>query len=134
MNVKGRCVILSRGFVAPPNACEGSRDRVPDGQFGSGSKRTTYAPETPLAPRQPVIIADIIPLHAPIFDRINRRTYRRRGVLRQFETASGWIESGERVAIGLVAELVRGAAILDIGVGGGRTAPLMADISANYRG
>jgi SAM-dependent methyltransferase len=80
------------------------------------------------------MIADIIPLHAPIFDRINRRTYRRRGVLRQFETASGWIESGERVAIGLVAELVRGAAILDIGVGGGRTAPLMADISANYRG
>jgi SAM-dependent methyltransferase len=55
-------------------------------------------------------------------------------VLRQFETASGWLEPGERVAIEHVADRVRGGAILDIGVGGGRTAPLMAELSANYRG
>jgi SAM-dependent methyltransferase len=75
-----------------------------------------------------------IPLRAPAFDRINQRTYRKRGVLRQFEAASGWLEPGERVAIEHVADAVRGGAILDIGVGGGRTAPLMAGLSWNYRG
>ena len=78
--------------------------------------------------------ADTFPLRAPDFDRINQRTYRRPGVLRQFGTASGWLEPGERMAIERVADAVRGGAILDIGIGGGRTAPLMADISANYRG
>lgn len=33
-----------------------------------------------------------------------------------------------------VAEFVRGGAILDIGIGGGRTAPLMTEISEDYRG
>jgi SAM-dependent methyltransferase len=80
------------------------------------------------------MMSDTIPLHAPDFDRINQRTYGRRGVLRQFETASGWLEPGERVAIEHVADAVRDRAILDIGVGGGRTAPLMAELSTNYRG
>ena len=79
-------------------------------------------------------MSDTIPLRAPDFDRINRRTYRKRGVLRQFETATGWLEPGERAAIAFVADAVRGGAILDIGVGGGRTAPLMAELSTNYRG
>jgi len=80
------------------------------------------------------MMTETIPLHAPDFDRINQKTYSKRGVLRQFETASGWLEPGERVAIEHVADAVRGGAILDIGIGGGRTAPLMAEISANYRG
>src|SRR5215813_6147962 len=77
---------------------------------------------------------DPIPLHKPIFDRVNLRTYRSCRVLRQFAAASGWLEPGERLAIQHVADAVRGGAILDIGVGGGRTAPLMAELSANYRG
>jgi SAM-dependent methyltransferase len=77
---------------------------------------------------------DTIPRTAPDFDRINQRTYRKPGVLRQFESATGWLEPGERIAIEHVAQAVRGGAILDIGVGGGRTAPLMAEISKNYRG
>jgi SAM-dependent methyltransferase len=79
-------------------------------------------------------MSETIPLRIPDFDRINQRTYRKRGVLRQFEIASGWLEPGERLAIEQVADAVRGGAILDIGVGGGRTAPLMAELSTNYRG
>jgi len=80
------------------------------------------------------MMTETIPLRIPEFDRINQRTYRKRGVLRQFEQASGWLEPGEQVAIDHVANAVHDGAILDIGIGGGRTAPLMANISANYRG
>jgi SAM-dependent methyltransferase len=77
---------------------------------------------------------DTIPYWAPYMDRINRGTWRRRGPLRQFGTASGWLEPGEQVAIEYVAPFVRDTPILDIGVGGGRTAPLLAALSADYRG
>lgn len=78
--------------------------------------------------------SDTIPHRAPYMDRINRGTWRRRGPLRQFGTASGWLEPGEQVAIEYVAPFVRDTPILDIGVGGGRTAPLLAALSADYRG
>jgi SAM-dependent methyltransferase len=66
--------------------------------------------------------------------RINRQAFQRRGVLRHFGLVSGWLEPGERAAILMVAEAVRGKAILDVGVGGGRTAPLLNEISTDYRG
>jgi len=75
-----------------------------------------------------------IPERLPAFDRINRRAYQQRGVLRQFGAASGWLEPGERLAVELVAEAARDAPVLDIGIGGGRTAPLLRQISADYRG
>jgi hypothetical protein len=53
------------------------------------------------------MITERVPLHIPALDRVNRRTYRRRGVLRQFATAGDWLEPGERVAIKLVAEAIR---------------------------
>ena len=77
---------------------------------------------------------DTIPYCAPYMDRINRGTWRRRGALRQFGTASGWLEPGEQAAIEYVAPSVRDTPILDIGVGGGRTAPLLTALSADYRG
>lgn len=67
-------------------------------------------------------------------DRINQAAYRRRAVLRQFATASGWLEPGEQAAVTSVAAEARGAPILDIGIGGGRTAPLMRAISEDYCG
>jgi SAM-dependent methyltransferase len=67
-------------------------------------------------------------------DRINRNAYRQRGVLRQFGSASGWLEPGERAAVLSAADAARDAPILDIGIGGGRTAPLMRAISLDYRG
>lgn len=80
------------------------------------------------------MIAAGAPLVSPDFDRINRRAYRKRGVLRQYEAASGWLEPGERRSIELVTPDVRGGAILDIGMGGGRTAPLLQSVSENYLG
>lgn len=68
------------------------------------------------------------------FDRVNRHTYQSRGVLRQLEAAAGWLEPGERLAFSLIAESVRAGAILDIGIGAGRTTPLMLAISGNYYG
>src|SRR5579871_1913400 len=78
--------------------------------------------------------ARTIPLHAPYLDRVNQRTWTRPHVLRQFEYASGWLEPGERLSIERVADAVRNEPILDIGVGGGRSAPLLAELSSNYRG
>jgi SAM-dependent methyltransferase len=65
---------------------------------------------------------------------LNRKAFQRRGVLRQYGSASGWLERGEQIAVLSVADAVRGAPILDIGVGGGRTAPLMQEISTDYCG
>jgi SAM-dependent methyltransferase len=67
-------------------------------------------------------------------DRINQAGYRQRGARRQFQDASGWLEAGEKVAVMSVATEALGAPILDIGVGGGRTTPLMRAISTDYRG
>ena len=68
------------------------------------------------------------------FDRVNLRTYGAKRVARQYRSAAGWLEPGEELAFLAVADDVRDGAILDIGVGGGRTAPLMLSFSADYRG
>ena len=49
---------------------------------------------------------------------LNRKAFQRRGALRRFGLASGWLERGEQIAVLSVAEAVRGAPILDIRVGG----------------
>lgn len=67
-------------------------------------------------------------------DRINRRTYASRGARRQYGGASGWLDAGERAALAHIADCVRGGSILDIGVGGGRTAPLLSQIASRYIG
>jgi SAM-dependent methyltransferase len=64
----------------------------------------------------------------------NRKVFQRRAVLRQYGSASGWLEPGEQAALLCVAEEARGAPILDLGIGGGRTAPLLNRISADYHG
>lgn len=75
------------------------------------------------------------PLFSGDLGRINRKAFQRRGVLRHFRLATGWLERGEQIAVlSVAAKLARGAPILDIGVGGGRTAPLMTEISSDYRG
>ena len=45
---------------------------------------------------------------------------------------NGWSDEGERVAIRRVATLARDQPILDIGVGGGRTLPLLRALSSDY--
>ena len=63
---------------------------------------------------------------------INRGTWTKQRTLRWFEQFEGWSDVGEEQAIKDVAPMVKGASILDIGVGAGRTVPLMLELSADY--
>jgi SAM-dependent methyltransferase len=72
-------------------------------------------------------------------DRINQRAFTSRRALHHFATLSGWIDPGEKAAIddarGRLASNPSGKLrILDIGIGGGRTVPLMLDMSHEYVG
>jgi SAM-dependent methyltransferase len=69
-----------------------------------------------------------------LFDKVNLRTYSARRVVRQSRKATGWLDAGEEAAFRFVAEFAKDKAILDIGVGGGRTAPLMLWLSQDYCG
>src|SRR5262249_13300728 len=75
------------------------------------------------------------PARSPKLDRINQRTYGSRRTVRQFANASGWLEPGARRAVDYaVAHAPCRGPVLDIGVGGGRTIPLMLEIGTEYRG
>jgi SAM-dependent methyltransferase len=65
---------------------------------------------------------------------INRRTWSNPLSRRDYRKSSGYINEGERIAIGLGRERASGGRILDIGVGGGRTAGLLRDVSGDYTG
>ncbi len=65
-------------------------------------------------------------------DQINRRTWRSWGARRWFGTGNDWTDPGEAAALARVAQEVAGQPILDIGVGGGRTVPLLTAISHDY--
>jgi hypothetical protein len=83
--------------------------------------------------RRRVMVAYAVPLFTPQLDRINRNAYERRSALRMFGDASGCLDEGERVAVQLVADAACAAPILDIGIGGGRTAPLMRSMLRRSR-
>jgi SAM-dependent methyltransferase len=65
-------------------------------------------------------------------DAINRRAWSDASTVRWFRKLEGWTDEGERAALGSVADEVRGGPILDLGVGGGRTVPLLRAISRDY--
>jgi SAM-dependent methyltransferase len=65
-------------------------------------------------------------------DRINQQTWRSRAARRRYGTAADWTDPGEAAAIAWLAEEVRGQPILDVGVGGGRTVPLLRALSDDY--
>jgi SAM-dependent methyltransferase len=67
-------------------------------------------------------------------DEINRRAWRSKQTLRQFARLEGWTDEGERVAFERIENETRGKPILDLGVGGGRTIPLLTRISEDYTG
>jgi len=71
---------------------------------------------------------------SPHMDDVNRRAWRSRQTLRQFARLEGWTDEGERVAVGRVEAEASGKPILDLGVGGGRTIPLLRKISEDYTG
>lgn len=63
---------------------------------------------------------------------INRDTWAKHRTLRYFEHVEGYTDPGEQRSIEAVADTVRGKAILDLGVGAGRTVPLMLALSDDY--
>ncbi len=67
-----------------------------------------------------------------LMDGINRAAWRARDSVKWFSTLEGWTDPGERVATELAALMARDQPILDLGVGGGRTVPLLRKISRNY--
>jgi SAM-dependent methyltransferase len=60
--------------------------------------------------------------------------YSTEAVVQGTAKAKGWQNPGEEVALGMVAPLVRSKRTLDLGVGGGRTAGLLALLTEEYVG
>jgi len=71
-------------------------------------------------------------MHA--MEKINRETWSAPLSLRGYRRISGFIDQGERRAFELAVTRFRGGRILDIGVGGGRTAALLAPHAGAYLG
>ncbi|MDF3839477.1 class I SAM-dependent methyltransferase [Cupriavidus basilensis] len=67
-------------------------------------------------------------------DQINRAIWSAQKWLGWFGQLDGWTDRGEAAAVAWVSDRARGAPILDIGVGGGRTVSIMRAISSNYIG
>jgi ubiquinone/menaquinone biosynthesis C-methylase UbiE len=68
------------------------------------------------------------------FDRINRAAWNSADATSSLGRLDDWTDAGERAAIEWVRPHVAGEPILDIGIGAGRTVPLMKQISAQYVG
>jgi SAM-dependent methyltransferase len=69
---------------------------------------------------------------ARVMDQINRDTWRDPSTVRWYRNSEGWTDPGERAALASVALEAKGQPILDLGVGGGRTVPLLRAISRDY--
>jgi ubiquinone/menaquinone biosynthesis C-methylase UbiE len=67
-------------------------------------------------------------------DQINRRAWSDRSTVRSFRDREGWTDEGERVAFECVRVDAANQPILDLGVGAGRTVPLLRSISNDYVG
>jgi ubiquinone/menaquinone biosynthesis C-methylase UbiE len=67
-------------------------------------------------------------------DRINRAAWNSADATRVLCRLDDWTDPGERSALAWVEARVAGEPILDIGVGAGRTVPILGQISARYTG
>lgn len=67
-------------------------------------------------------------------DAVNRGTWKLPGTVRVYRQLQGWTDPGEQAAVDFVSAGARGRPILDIGVGAGRTTPLLRAISPDYIG
>jgi SAM-dependent methyltransferase len=63
---------------------------------------------------------------------VNRDAWSGAGAVHDLDV-EGWTDPGERPAMVAFADIVRGGDVLDIGVGTGRTTPLLRLVTANYR-
>lgn len=67
-------------------------------------------------------------------DQINQRAWTSRDAFREFTREKTWTDAGEQAAFELISRECRGQPLLDIGIGAGRTIPLMMHISSDYTG
>jgi ubiquinone/menaquinone biosynthesis C-methylase UbiE len=67
-------------------------------------------------------------------DLINRRAWSDPATVRSFRDLEGWTDPGERAALDVVRAEAAGQPVLDLGVGAGRTVPLLLPISKDYIG
>lgn len=72
-------------------------------------------------------------MHLPL-DQINQRAWTTRDAFREFTLDKAWTDAGEEAAFARVAHECRGQPLLDIGIGAGRTVPLMMHMSSDYTG
>lgn len=69
-----------------------------------------------------------------VMESINRQTWRNPWALRDYRRSSGYLNEGERAAFAIGAPRTGRGRVLDIGVGGGRTAQLLRDVASDYIG
>jgi SAM-dependent methyltransferase len=70
--------------------------------------------------------------HNNIQDEINQSIWSDGGTLHWLESLQGFTDAGEQASYDRIADEMRNQPILDLGVGAGRTIPLMRAISQNY--
>ncbi len=63
-----------------------------------------------------------------------RQKWNVRSRVNRYASLESWIDAGERLGIGTIADEVRGTPILDLGVGAGRTTSLMRLLTDDYVG
>lgn len=71
---------------------------------------------------------------APDMDAVNRQAWQQPDTVHVYRKLQGHTDPGEQAAIDYVAGEARSRPLLDIGVGGGRTTPLLQAISTDYVG
>jgi SAM-dependent methyltransferase len=71
---------------------------------------------------------------AEAMEGINRRAWRSSEVLRWYGRFKGHLDAGERICFERIADDARGQPVLDLGVGGGRTAALLLGLTDDYVG
>jgi SAM-dependent methyltransferase len=69
-----------------------------------------------------------------VSDSENLDFYRSESIVDGFSAQAGWQDVGEELILVSIASRVRNGTILDVGVGGGRTVPLMRLLSDAYTG
>ncbi|WP_322015102.1 class I SAM-dependent methyltransferase [Paraburkholderia sp. J12] len=67
-------------------------------------------------------------------DQVNQRAWTTRDAFREFTAEKKWTDPGEETAFAWLADECHGQPLLDIGIGAGRTIPLMMQMSSNYTG
>lgn len=65
---------------------------------------------------------------------LNRSTWKKASSLRHYSRLKGWVDEGERRLLESVQDQLRVSAVLDLGVGAGRTSEIMAPVCKTYTG